>query len=128
MIGQVKDQIKDQIKRCEIWLQEEPDDQEVINKVKELKEELEKIESNESALKEEEIRKESYYRIKRLRKEINKMKKELREEVPILNGMEEECMALREIDNDIKEVNVKIINDKIEEYNKLVDDYMSKYK
>lgn len=68
-------ELKAQLARCETWLQEEPDDQEVITKANELRA---KIQFLESGAKKEEVVEDGYLKeIKRLKKKIRNLKKKL---------------------------------------------------
>lgn len=109
-------ELKEQLTRCELWLEECPEDIEVIEKAKELRT---KINNIENSFKKEELEK----KINKKEKEIRELKKSLTYRFPILKGFEVECYALAEISKSINESVIKELNTKIEEYNNLVLEY-----
>lgn len=120
-------ELKEQLTRCKEWLKEEPDDIEVIEKVKELEAEIKKMEADEDEAEREAERLEELEKIEALRKEILSIKRRVNSKIPKIAGFEEEMMALKEIDNSIKAVNIKVLEEKILEFNKMVEDYSNKY-
>ena len=120
-------ELKEQLERCKEWLKEEPDDIEVIEKVKELEEKINGLEEEKREEKKEEERVGLLNKIEGLEEEIFKLKREINSRVPYIKEFENEMLALREIDNSIKEVKVKVLYEKIEEYNKLVEDYKNRF-
>lgn len=119
--------LQEQLMRCKEWLKEEPDDIEVIEKVKELEAEIKKMEADKEEADKEEERKEALKNIEDLKKEILSIKRRINSRLPKIKGFEAEMMALKEIDDSIKMVNIKVLEEKILEFNKMVEDYKERY-
>jgi len=120
-------ELKEQLSRCYSWLEEEPDDVEVLEKVKELESQIKKLENIKEEEDKEKERKEFLDNLENLKLEIKKLKRDINSRIPLLPGLENECMALMEVDRSIKEVQVKVLKDKINEYNKLVMEYNNRF-
>lgn len=109
-------ELKEQLKRCELWLEENADDDEVIEKANELRTEIARLQNDankESLLKQ----------LKKKEKEIKEMKKDIVHSVPIIKGFEDECYALAHISSEINNSIIKNLNERINEYNDLVLKY-----
>jgi len=111
-------ELEEQLKRCELWLEECPEDTEVVEKANELRT---KIRNIEISFKKEELEK----KINKKEREIRELKKNLTYRFPIIKGFEEECYALAYVSKSINESIIKELNTKIEEYNNLVLEYRS---
>lgn len=122
-----KKRLEEQLMRCREWLKEEPDDEEVIQKVKELEDEIQRLEKIDDENQREEERLESLNNIENLKKELMKIKREVNSRFPYIEGFEDEMMVLKEIDNSIKKVQVKVFYEKLDELNQMVKEYNEKY-
>lgn len=110
------EELQKQLQRCYAWLEEEPNDEEVKIKVKELEETISRMKKNNEKSK-------LLKKINEKEKLIKDLKKHIVHSVPILKGMEEECYAMAGIAQDMNNTYIEKINSEIEEYNKLVIEY-----
>ena len=92
------DELKAQLARCESWLLEEPDDQEVIEKATQLRSRIESLEKSDTKV---EIKKDDNLvkEIKRIKRKIRNVKKKLlvQPEDPFLQNELEEMKTRVEL-------------------------------
>lgn len=115
-------ELKEQLERCKNWLKEEPEDIEVIEKVKELEEKISVLEEeNRKNNKKEKLEKE-------IEKKVNSIK-ELKGSIVrrgiMIKGMEDECMVLNNMSREMNNIFVEKINEEYKEYCKLVEELES---
>lgn len=120
-------ELREQLNRCREWLKEEPDDIEVIEKVKEIEDKIRRLEEDEDEKEKEREKIESLEKIENLRKEIFSIKRRINSKFPKIDGFEEEMKVMKEIDDSIKMVNIKVLEEKIIEYNNMVEEYRERY-
>lgn len=113
--------LEEQLKRCKSWLLEEPNDDEVKEKIKELEFKINKL--NQEKKKEE------------LYKKINLLDKEIKEERNYIelyvknmyNKNDKMLDDLSKLMGATLNTSIKMLNDKVNEYNKLVNEYNENY-
>lgn len=121
-------ELQEQLTRCKEWLKEEPDDLEVINKVKELEEKIKLLENEKEEEEKEEEKKNYIKKIEDLRKEIFSLKRRINAKFPKFNNIDDDSLvALKEIDDSMKLIDIQILEKKIDEFNNLVENYNKIY-